>query len=148
MERKSTSMSEDKKVDEDWKRRVQQEKETLHAPEGQPRKAAPASSFAKAREDRPSAQKEEPAPPPAESSQASFMHFVATLAAQVMMSLGEVESPQGGAQEPDLDQAQYLIDVLRMLREKTQGNLAEQEKRSLDAILHDLQLQFVKASQT
>ena len=44
----------------------------------------------------------------------------------------------------DLGQAQYLIDLLLLLREKTEGNRTPEETRLLSEVLHDLQVRFFR----
>ena len=56
-----------------------------------------------------------------------------------------VPAPEGEQPRIDLAQAQSAIDVLLMLRDKTQGNRSEQESRLLEDILYDLQMRFVRA---
>jgi len=63
-----------------------------------------------------------------------------------LVSLGM--APERGAEGPrlDLDQARSAIDVLIMLRAKTQGNRTDQESRPLEELVYDLQMRFVRAS--
>jgi Domain of unknown function (DUF1844) len=67
-------------------------------------------------------------------------------ASSALMSLGAVAEPGTGERRVDLGQAQAAIDVLLMLREKTQGNRSEDESRLLEDILYDLQMRFVRAA--
>jgi hypothetical protein len=78
--------------------------------------------------------------------QPTFTQFVSGLTAQALMALGEAENPITKNQEIDLPQAKYLIDVIALIKDKTQGNLSEQEQEALNQILTDLRLRFVKAS--
>jgi hypothetical protein len=56
------------------------------------------------------------------------------------------ESPAAGGGAPlDLAQAKFSIDLLRLLREKTEGNRTADETQLLDELLYDLQLRFVQA---
>ncbi len=79
--------------------------------------------------------------PPAELS-ALFIMF----ANAALMSLGAVTEPGAEAPRVELDQARSAIDVLLMLRDKTQGNRTEQESRLLEGILYDLQMRYVQAA--
>ena len=45
--------------------------------------------------------------------------------------------------EKNLQQAKFLIDTLMMLKEKTQGNLTEQEESLLNASCYELQLKYL-----
>jgi hypothetical protein len=46
----------------------------------------------------------------------------------------------------DLPQAADAIDLLILLREKTEGNRSPDESRILDEVLYDLQLRYVQAT--
>lgn len=107
-------------VDEDWKAQVQREREAaLQQPA--PEDAAPAEGAAP------------DAPEPG-----SFLGLVSSLAMQCMYTLGLI-APEGQKQVlVDLDQAQYLLDTLAMLREKTRGNLTPEEEASLTQALAEL----------
>ena len=41
------------------------------------------------------------------------------------------------------NQAQYLIDTIAMLKEKTAGNLEPAESNALDGLLHQLRMAFI-----
>ena len=60
------------------------------------------------------------------------------------VNLGLEKNPQTNKVEKNLEIAQYSIDLLAMLRDKTRNNLAEGEKNYLDAIIQDLQMKFVQ----
>jgi hypothetical protein len=78
---------------------------------------------------------------------ATFATFVLSLSTSVLMNLGLVESEGGeGPAEPTLPLAKHSIDILEMIREKTQGNLDPEESRLIEGILHDLRMRFVEAS--
>ena len=68
-----------------------------------------------------------------------FMMF----ASSALVSLGLAPDPQTNESRRDLAQAQAAIDVLLMLREKTNGNRTTQESQLLEGILYDLQMRFV-----
>lgn len=72
----------------------------------------------------------------------TFSGFVVGLATQALSFLG-ADKPDAPA--PNVDEAAALIDILSILEEKTQGNLAEDENRLLGEILYDLRLRFVQA---
>lgn len=109
-----------KKVDESWKDSVQKEKAS----------ASPAASESGA-----SAPADRPTDP-------RFVQFLSSLGMQALMFLGEVEDPLTGAASVDLQQAKYLIDVLRSIQHKTQGNLSAEESQTFQALLYELQLKY------
>ena len=112
-----------KKVDEDWKRRADDERQ---------------QAAKKAEGVKPSQQV---------YPEASFANIVAWIAAQALVCLGEAEDPATKKKAPDLAQARYLVDTLMVLKQKAKGNLTPEEERQLEAILYDLQMAFVRAAE-
>ncbi len=72
-----------------------------------------------------------------------FATFVMSLAASALINLGEHEDDQGQHQV-NLPLARQSIEILGMLREKTRGNLTEEEQSTLEHVLYDLRLRFLK----
>lgn len=73
----------------------------------------------------------------------SFSSFVISLASSAMVHLGEAPDPGTGTTSVDLPLARNTIDLLGILKAKTQGNLDEEESRLLDALVHDLRTRFL-----
>ena len=123
-------------VDEDWKSRVEAEREADQeakaAAEGAAVESEGATSGADAE-----------LPPSGPMPDASFEMLLTTLAAESMVALGQVANPITGEATVNLDQAKYFIDTLQILREKTTGNLTEQEASALQMLLGQLQMAFV-----
>lgn len=115
---------------------------------------------------RESAEQDQPAeplavePPPAPESEADFsnavdpesgsqgemtefMGVVMEFAAPAFIHLGLAEHPATGRPQVNLPAAQQSIEMLRILREKTQGNLTRDEESFFDGLLTDLRMQFV-----
>ena len=86
-------------------------------------------------------------PPPApkakvaETSKA-FLSLVQSLGYQALMNLGEIPNPMTQQTELNPEGAKEAIDLLIALRDKTQGNLSDDEKKMLDMLLTQLQLKF------
>lgn len=80
---------------------------------------------------------------PGAEDPASFVNFLSTLVSQAAAALGAMPHPVTGQRSVDLETGKYWIDVLGMLREKTEGNLHPQEQRLFEGLLSDLQLQYV-----
>jgi hypothetical protein len=74
-----------------------------------------------------------------------FGMFVMSLASSVLVHLGEIEHPDSRAREPNLPLAKQTVDLLGMLREKTRGNLTQEEAQLLDNLLYDLRMKYVDA---
>ena len=109
-------------VDSDWKEEAQREKERLRAEEA---KAAQASKTAPAAEP-------------------GFLELVNLLAMQAAAGLGAMAGPGGERIPADPRLAQQFIDMLDALAKKTAGNLTDEEKKTLDPVLHDLRMQYVQ----
>ena len=74
-----------------------------------------------------------------------FGMFVMSLASSVLVHLGEIEHPDSRTREPNLPIAKQTVDILGMLREKTRGNLTQEEAQLLDNLLYDLRMKYVDA---
>lgn len=61
------------------------------------------------------------------------------------MSLGLVPQPGTEKLEKNLELARFNIDLLLVLRDKTNNNLTDDEKRFLESVTRDLQMKFVQA---
>lgn len=75
--------------------------------------------------------------------QTMFTDFVMNIASSAFIYLGLVEHPATGRRQVDMMAAKETIDLLMMLREKTNGNLSPGEERFFDELLADLKTQFV-----
>ncbi len=80
---------------------------------------------------------------PGADDPASFVNFLSTLATNAAASLGAVPHPATGQRSVDLETGKYWLDVLGMIRDKTAGNLHQQESRLLEGLLADLRMQYV-----
>ncbi|NQT87537.1 DUF1844 domain-containing protein [bacterium] len=81
----------------------------------------------------------------ANSPEARFTILVSSIATQALVGLGEFEHPITKEKQVDLGSAQYSIDLLQTLVDKTKGNLNDDEDRYLSGILYDLRMRFVDA---
>ena len=68
------------------------------------------------------------------------------LASSALVNLGEAADPATGERIMDPEQARDAVDLLVMLRTKTEGNRTPQESHLLEEILYDLQVRFVRAA--
>ena len=67
-----------------------------------------------------------------------FMLLVTRLAYQLMMSCGLLENPVTGRADKNPGNARMLLADLEMLKEKTVGNLNEDEEAHIDKVVRDL----------
>ena len=77
--------------------------------------------------------------------QPSFDVLVQVLATPCFVHLGLVENPTTGQAEKDLDQARWAIDLLHVLRDKTEASATADEKARLEALLHQLREAYTAA---
>jgi hypothetical protein len=74
----------------------------------------------------------------------NFSTFIFSLNTSALLHLGEIPDPATGKQQEDLAMAKQTIDLIAMLQEKTQGNLAPDEENLVKHILYDLRLRYVQ----
>jgi hypothetical protein len=75
----------------------------------------------------------------------TFANIVLMFGTTALVHLGAAGDPAGGEQRVDLEQAKQVIEMLDVLKQKTAGNLTDQETRILDGILFDLRMRYVEA---
>jgi hypothetical protein len=73
----------------------------------------------------------------------NFATFIFSLNSSALMHLGVIEDPGTGKKIKNLPIAKQTIDILGMLKEKTQGNLTEDEAKMLKNMLYDLRMIYV-----
>ena len=81
----------------------------------------------------------------ADEPELDFGMFVMSLASSVLVHLGEIAHPEAGAGQTNLPLAKQTIDILGMLRDKTRGNLSQEEAQLIDNLLYDLRMKYVDA---
>jgi hypothetical protein len=69
-----------------------------------------------------------------------------SLTSSAFYHLGDIADPETGKTETNLPAVQQTIDMLLMLKEKTQGNLNEEEAKLLEQLIYELQMKFVQKS--
>ncbi|MAX17391.1 MAG: hypothetical protein CMH73_04380 [Nitrospina sp.] len=78
--------------------------------------------------------------------QLDFSTFIMSLTSSAFYHLGDIADPETGKTETNLPAVQQTIDMLIMLKEKTQGNLTEEEAKLLEQLVYELQMKFVAKS--
>ena len=92
------------------------------------------------------AQVEPDGPAPEQAQQPfkiDFSTFIMSLTSSAFYHLGDIADPETGKTETNLPAVQQTIDMLIMLREKTQGNLNEEEAKLLEQLIYELQMKFM-----
>lgn len=77
----------------------------------------------------------------------TFTTFIVSLNSSALFHLGEISDPVTGKKEIDLSLAKHAIDTLKLLQEKTKGNLSPEEKGLLEDMLFDLKMRYVRVKQ-
>jgi hypothetical protein len=79
-------------------------------------------------------------------SELTFSGFILSMATTAALHFGDIANPHTGRkEEPDLESAGHIIEILEMLQQKTRGNLIPEEERLLDDLLYELRMRFVQA---
>ena len=74
----------------------------------------------------------------------TFFTVVHMFQRSAMANLGLLEHPAGGLQF-NFSEAKDIIDILRMLQNKTKGNLDTSADAMLKGVISELQMQFMQA---
>lgn len=74
----------------------------------------------------------------------SFTSFITSLGFQALMFMGELKAPGSEQTEVNLNAAQETIDLLILLKEKTNRNLTREESALISSLIPDLQIKFVQ----
>lgn len=109
---------EKKTIDQEWKEQAQQEKKEARQEGTRPHIPEP-----------------------------NFMLFVSGLASQTLIALGQIENPFTKQKAINRDQAKYTIDTLKMIEEKTRGNLTQEEEKYLQGLLYDLRMSYISTTE-
>lgn len=91
-------------------------------------------------------QKEAAAPETEETPlpEMNFASFIFSLSTTAMYHFGDFPDPVTKEGRRNLPAAKQTIDILSILKTKTEGNLDEHEKEMLDGILYELRMRYVK----
>jgi hypothetical protein len=74
----------------------------------------------------------------------TFSSFVFSLSTTVMYHFGDFPDPVTKKAQRNLAAAKQTIDILNMIKNKTVGNLDNNEKEMLEGILYELMMRYVK----
>lgn len=74
-----------------------------------------------------------------------FSTFILSLSTTALYQMGLApDLASGETPEPDALLARQTIDTLKLLREKTRGNLDSDEEKLFDSLLYELRMRFVE----
>ena len=74
-----------------------------------------------------------------------FFDLLVLLRELVRSQLGLIPDPKSGEIHKDIASARRLVDMIIVLKEKTEGNLSEQEQQVVNNLISELQMACVKA---
>jgi hypothetical protein len=74
----------------------------------------------------------------------NFSTFVFSLGTSAMYHFGDFPDPVTKKAERTLEAAKQTIDILAILKDKTKGNLSEDEERLLESLLYELRMRYVR----
>lgn len=81
--------------------------------------------------------------PTNEQQQMLFVQLISSLHGAALMQMGKVKNPATEKLERNLEQAEMTIEMLDMLKAKTQGNLSPEEERFFTTVISELKLNYV-----
>jgi hypothetical protein len=86
--------------------------------------------------------------PPAPVATRTLADLFMMLATEAVVALGDAPDPATGQPERVLPHAAEMIEILLLLRAKTEGNRTPEETQLLEDVLYDLQLRYVRATKS
>jgi len=72
-----------------------------------------------------------------------FSTFIFSLSSSAMLHLGLMENPYTKTIDKNFSLAKQTIDIISMLKDKTKGNLSEEEENLITHLLTELRLKYV-----
>tara|TARA_B100000959_G_scaffold286399_1_gene364865 strand:+ start:1139 stop:1468 length:330 start_codon:yes stop_codon:yes gene_type:complete len=76
-----------------------------------------------------------------------FMGLCSSLVSQAWMQLGKIKNPISDKIETNLEAASLTIDMLAMLKNKTAGNISDEEVKILEQSINELQMNYVTSKE-
>lgn len=113
-------------IDSDWKTDAAEEKKRLAAQEAEAKAKAEADGGTEG------------------AGQVNFFELVNVLAMQAAVGLSGMAEPNGVKIPPNPSMAQHFIELLDILRTKTEGNLEPEEQKLLTGVLAELRGHYVQ----
>jgi len=94
----------------------------------------------------PSREKQQAKSPEGESAPLpgiDFSTFIFSLSSSAMLHLGLMENPYTKTIDKNLPLAKQTIDIISMLKDKTKGNLSDEEENLITHLLTELRFKYV-----
>ena len=76
-----------------------------------------------------------------------FMGLCTSLVTQAWMQLGKIKNPMTDKIEADINAASLTIDMLGMLKNKTRGNISDEEAKILDQSISELKMNYIMSKE-
>jgi hypothetical protein len=74
-----------------------------------------------------------------------FSTFIFSLFSSALIQLGDMADPITGSMDPNLAAAKQTIDIIDIMREKTEGNLTDEERKLLENASAELKWKYLDA---
>lgn len=81
-----------------------------------------------------------------EAVKIDFKTFISSLYMSAIVSMGLMPDPLAKERRKNLEFARETIEVLQILKEKTKGNLSEDEDKFLSECIYDLMMKYVEVT--
>ena len=76
-----------------------------------------------------------------------LLYLISSFELAAMQNMGKIKNPLTDKIEKDLQQAQFSIDLLDMIKLKTKGNLSNDEQKFMENVLGQLKLNYLDESE-
>lgn len=81
-----------------------------------------------------------------EAGKIDFKTFISSLYMSSIVSMGLVPDPLTKENKKNLEFARETIEILQILKEKTKGNLSEDEDKFLSECIYNLMMKYVEVT--
>jgi len=133
-------MSDDLKKDKDFKVEDRRTSSGGRGKEENPPETESGPDAASVKSSEPSKQSD-----PADAPKVDFSTFIFSLFSSALIQLGDMADPLTGAMDPNLTAAKQTIDIIDIIREKTAGNLSDEESKLLENASAELKWKYLDA---
>jgi len=77
-----------------------------------------------------------------------FSTFVLSLNTSALIHFGDIPDPGTKERTVSVPAAKHTLQILEILKDKTTGNLDEQETKLLDDVLFNLRMKFIRLTES